>query len=92
MAFQMPMIEKSIIRGCFYVGGNLVRWMSKKENPILLSTAESEYIAESYTQLLWMKKMLKDYDFSQNIWLFIMIIPVHFVSSKNIYNIHELSI
>jgi hypothetical protein len=39
-----------------------------------------------------MKKMLKDYDFSQNIWLFIMIILVHFVSSKNIYNIHELSI
>jgi hypothetical protein len=63
----MPMIEKSIIKGCFYFGGNLVRWMSKKENPILLSTAESEYIAESYTQLLWMKKMLKDYDFSQNI-------------------------
>jgi hypothetical protein len=64
----MPMIEKSIIRGCYYVGGNLVRWMSKKENPILLSTAEFEYIAEScYTQLFWMKKMLKDYDFSQNI-------------------------
>jgi len=63
----MPMIEKSITKGCFYVGGNLARWMSKKENPISLSITKSDYIAAScYTQLLWMKKMLEDYDFSQN--------------------------
>jgi len=30
--------------GCFYVGNNLVSWMSKKHNFISLSTAEVEYI------------------------------------------------
>ena len=33
--------------GCFYVGNNLVSWMSKKQNSISLSTAEAEYIATS---------------------------------------------
>jgi hypothetical protein len=31
--------------GCFYVGTNLVAWMSKKQNSISLSTIEAEYIA-----------------------------------------------
>ena len=30
---------------CFYVGTNLVPWMSKKKNSISLSTAEAECIA-----------------------------------------------
>ena len=33
--------------GFFYVGNNLVSWMSKKQNSISLSTAEAEYIATS---------------------------------------------
>ena len=33
--------------GCFYVGNNLVSWMSKKQNSISLSTTEAEYIATS---------------------------------------------
>ena len=46
--------RKSTSEGCFYVGNNLVSWMSKKQNSISLSTAEVEYIAaDSYcTQLL----------------------------------------
>ena len=46
--------RKSTSRGCFYVGNNLVSWMSKKHNSILLSTVEAEYIAAGsyYTQLL----------------------------------------
>ena len=46
--------RKSTSRGCFYVGNNLVSWMSKKHNFILLSTVEAEYIAAGsyYTQLL----------------------------------------
>ena len=36
--------RKSTSRGCFYVGNNLVSWMSKKQNSISLSTAEAEYI------------------------------------------------
>ena len=37
--------RKSTLGGCFYVGTNLVSWMSKKQNSISLSTAEVEYIA-----------------------------------------------
>ena len=46
--------RKSISGGCFYVGNNLVSWMSKKQNSISLSIAEAKYIdVGSYcTQLL----------------------------------------
>ena len=46
--------RKSTSGGCFYVGNNLVSWISKKQNSISLSTAEAEYIAASSycTQLL----------------------------------------
>ena len=37
--------RKSTSGGCFYVGNNLISWMSKKQNSISLSTAEVEYIA-----------------------------------------------
>ena len=33
--------RKSTSRGCFYVGNNLVSWMSKKQNFISLSTAKA---------------------------------------------------
>ena len=59
---------KSISSGCFYLGNNLVSWMSKEQNFVSLSTAEAEYIAAgSYcTQLLWMKKLLHDYGIPQD--------------------------
>ncbi|XP_062075108.1 secreted RxLR effector protein 161-like [Humulus lupulus] len=55
--------SKSTSSGCFYVGNNLVSWHSKKQNSILLSTVEAEYIAAGgcCTQVLWMKQMLNDY-------------------------------
>ena len=37
--------RKSTTGRCFYVGANLVAWMSKKQNSVSLSTAEAEYIA-----------------------------------------------
>jgi len=37
--------RKSTTSGCFYVGANLIAWMSKKQNSIYLSTTEAEYIA-----------------------------------------------
>ena len=48
--------------GCFYLGNNLISWMSKKQNSISLSTTEAEYIAAGscYTQLLWMQKLILD--------------------------------
>ena len=39
--------RKSTSGGCFYVGNNLVSWMSKKQNSISLSTTEAEYIVAS---------------------------------------------
>ena len=60
--------RKSTTSGCFYVGANLVAWISKKENFVSLSTAEAEYIAAGSccSQLLWMKKVLTDYGISQD--------------------------
>ena len=60
--------RKSTTGGCFYVGANLVTWMSKKQNSVSLSTAVAEYIAAKSccTQLLWMKKVLTDYVISQD--------------------------
>jgi len=60
--------RKSTSGGCFYVGTNLVAWMSRKQASISLSTAEAEYIAAGSccTQLLWMKKLLCDYGFTQD--------------------------
>jgi hypothetical protein len=37
--------RKSTSRGCFYVGTNLVAWLSRKQSSISLSTAKAEYIA-----------------------------------------------
>ena len=61
--------RKSTSGGCFYLGNNLVSWMSKKQNCVSLSTAETEYIATESccTQLLWMKKLLHDYGIPQDI-------------------------
>ena len=60
--------RKSTTGGCFYVGANLVAWMSKKQNSVFLFTAEAEYIANGSccSQLLWMKKVLIDYGISQD--------------------------
>ena len=60
--------RKNTTGGCFYVGANLVAWMSKKQNSVSLSTAEAEYIAAGSCclQLLWMKKVLTDYGISQD--------------------------
>lgn len=63
-----PDNRKSTSRWYFYVGGNLVAWMSKKKILISLSTNEADYIATKSccTQLLWMKMVLEDYGFSQD--------------------------
>ena len=59
--------RKSTSGSCFYVGKNLISWISKKQNSISLSTVEAEYIAASSycTQLQWMQKLLHDYGICQ---------------------------
>ena len=60
--------RKSTSGGCFYLGNNLISWMNKKQNFMSLSTVEAEYIAarSCCTQLLWMKKLLHDYEIPQD--------------------------
>ncbi|XP_030970266.1 secreted RxLR effector protein 161-like [Quercus lobata] len=60
--------RKSTSGGCFYLGNNLVSWMSKNQNSVSLSTVEAEYIAAASccAQLLWMKKLLHDYGITQD--------------------------
>jgi hypothetical protein len=42
-----------------------VSWASKKQNSVVLSTAEAEYIAAGHycAQLLWMRQTLRDYGY-----------------------------
>ena len=59
--------HKSTSSGCFYLGNNLVSWMSKNQNTISLSTTKIEYIVASSccTQLFWMQKLIVVYDICQ---------------------------
>jgi hypothetical protein len=45
--------RKSTSKGCFYVGNNLMAWMSRNQSSISLSTANVEYIAAgSYCMIM----------------------------------------
>ena len=48
--------------GAFLLGSCLVSWLRKKQSSISLSTSEVEYIATTSwcTQIIWMKKSLRD--------------------------------
>ncbi|KAL0561771.1 hypothetical protein IC582_002212 [Cucumis melo] len=61
--------RKSTSGGCFILGNNLISWFSKKQNCVFLSIAEDEYVAaeSACTQLIWMKNMLDEYGFTQDI-------------------------
>jgi len=55
--------RKSTSRTCQFIGSAIVSWHSKKQNSVVLSTAEAEYISVgSYcAQILWMMQQLSDY-------------------------------
>ena len=59
--------RKSTSGGCFYVGNNLISWISKKQKSISLSNTEVEYITANSccTQLLWMQNLFHDYGICQ---------------------------
>jgi hypothetical protein len=58
--------RKSTLGCCQFLGRSLVSWSSKKQNSVVLSTAEAEYISADSccAQLLWMKQTLLDYRIS----------------------------
>jgi hypothetical protein len=43
-----------------------VSWSSKKQTSVALSTAEAEHVAvgQCYTQLLWMRQILRDFGYN----------------------------
>ena len=57
------MDRKSTSRTCQFLGRSLVSWSSKKQNCVVASSNEAEYIAAGRccAQLLWMRQTLKDY-------------------------------
>ncbi|KAL0551317.1 hypothetical protein IC582_010403 [Cucumis melo] len=59
---------KSTSEGCFFLGNNLIYWLSKKQNCVSLSTAKAEYMAigSGCTQLIWLKNILHEYGFDQD--------------------------
>nr|GEU97194.1 copia protein [Tanacetum cinerariifolium] len=59
---------KSTFSGAQFLGEKLVSWSSKKQDCMVLSTAEAEYVSLSAccAQVLWMQTQLTDYDFHFN--------------------------
>nr|AAM08642.1 Putative copia-type pol polyprotein [Oryza sativa Japonica Group] len=55
--------RKSTSGTCQFLGRSLVSWSSKKQNSVVLSTTEAEYVSAGSccAQLLWMKQTLRDY-------------------------------
>jgi hypothetical protein len=51
-----------------FLGWSLVSWSSKKQNFVVLSTVEAEYVTvgSCCAQLLWMRQALKDYGYTMN--------------------------
>ncbi|GJU37521.1 retrovirus-related pol polyprotein from transposon TNT 1-94 [Tanacetum coccineum] len=60
--------RKSTSRGIQFLGDKLVGWMSKKQDCIVMSIENAEYVAlsTSCAQVLWMRTHLKDYGFNYN--------------------------
>jgi hypothetical protein len=60
--------RKSTSRTCQFLGRSLVYWSSKKQNFVVLSTVEVEYVAAGSccAQLFWMRQTLKDYGYTMN--------------------------
>jgi hypothetical protein len=56
---------KSTSGTCQFLGRSLVSWASTKQNSVVLSTVEAEYIATGHccAQLLWMRQTLRDYGY-----------------------------
>nr|GEV07384.1 retrovirus-related Pol polyprotein from transposon TNT 1-94 [Tanacetum cinerariifolium] len=58
--------RKITFGGIQFLGDKLVRWMSKKQNCNVMSSAEAKYMAlsASCAQVIWMRTQLKDYGFN----------------------------
>ena len=53
---------KSTTDGCFSLGAAIISWMSRKQDPVALSSVEVEYVAACAVgkELIWLRKLLSD--------------------------------
>jgi hypothetical protein len=60
--------RKSTYKTCQFLGRSLVRWFSKKQNSVALSTTEAKCVTARIccAQLLCMRQTLKDYGYTMN--------------------------
>nr|GEV33194.1 reverse transcriptase domain-containing protein [Tanacetum cinerariifolium] len=60
--------RKSTSGGIQFLGDKVVSWMSKKQDCIVMSSAEAEYVAlsASCAQVMWMRTQLQDYGLIYN--------------------------
>ena len=84
--------RKNTFGACFLVSDCLMAWLSKKQNFVSLSTTEDEYIVvgSCSTQLLWMKKMLKDYEIKGS-WTYTITILVLLIYQRIVFFILVLN-
>nr|GEV49467.1 hypothetical protein [Tanacetum cinerariifolium] len=63
-----PNTSRSSTGYCFFVGGNLVSWKSKKQNVMSCSSLEAEYRAMTQTtcELVWLRNLLGEISFPQS--------------------------
>ena len=60
--------SRSISGYIFYVGGNCVSWVSRKQDCVVLSSTEAEYVAlsEACKEAVWLRRLLKQLGFVQS--------------------------
>ena len=61
-----PNDRKSTAGYLTFIGGNLVTWKSKKQKVVALSSAEAEFrgIKSGLTEILWLRRLMKEINFS----------------------------
>ena len=57
-----PQTQKTTAGHIIYVGKSPIKWMSKQQNLVTLSTTEAEYVSMSVAgrDMMWVKKLLCD--------------------------------
>ena len=84
--------RKNTSSGSFYLGNNLISWMSKKQNSISLSTVEGTLLlVVGISNSFGCKNFFLTIVFVKNISPFTMTIPMPLISLKIMFNTLSLN-